>query len=30
MTDAFVFVLIALLFVVRPQGFFNVTHAERV
>ncbi len=30
LTDAFVFALIALLFIVRPQGFFNVTHAERV
>jgi branched-chain amino acid transport system permease protein len=30
MTDAFVFGLIALLFIVRPQGFFNVTRAERV
>jgi branched-chain amino acid transport system permease protein len=30
MTDGFVFVLIALLFVVRPQGLFNVQSAERV
>ncbi|MEK7424600.1 MAG: branched-chain amino acid ABC transporter permease [Actinomycetota bacterium] len=30
LTDAFVFVLIAALFVVRPQGLFNVQTAERV
>jgi branched-chain amino acid transport system permease protein len=30
LTDAFVFVVIALLFVVRPQGLFTVTSAERV
>lgn len=30
MTDGFVFVLIALLFVIRPQGLFNVQTAERV
>jgi len=30
MTDAFVFGLIALLFIVRPQGFFDVSRAERV
>jgi branched-chain amino acid transport system permease protein len=30
LTDAFVFVLIAVLFVVRPQGLFNVASAERV
>ena len=30
LTDAFVFALIALLFIVRPQGLFNVTSAERV
>jgi branched-chain amino acid transport system permease protein len=30
LTDAFVFVLIALLFVVRPAGLFKVTTAERV
>jgi branched-chain amino acid transport system permease protein len=30
LTDAFVFVVIALLFVVRPQGIFRVTSAERV
>lgn len=30
LTDAFVFVLIAALFVVRPQGLFNVATAERV
>ncbi len=30
LTDAFVFVVIALLFVVRPAGLFRVTSAERV
>jgi branched-chain amino acid transport system permease protein len=30
LTDAFVFVVIAALFVVRPQGLFNVQTAERV
>jgi branched-chain amino acid transport system permease protein len=30
LTDAFVFVLIALLFVARPSGLFRVTTAERV
>jgi branched-chain amino acid transport system permease protein len=30
LTDAFVFVLIALLFIVRPQGLFTVRTAERV
>ena len=30
MTDAVVFVLIAVLFVVRPQGLFTVQTAERV
>lgn len=30
LTDGFVFVLIAVLFVVRPQGLFNVPTAERV
>lgn len=30
LTDAFVFVLIAILFVVRPQGLFTVRSAERV
>jgi branched-chain amino acid transport system permease protein len=30
LTDAFVFVLIAALFVVRPQGLFTVRSAERV
>ena len=30
LTDAFVFVVIAALFVVRPQGLFNVETAERV
>lgn len=30
LTDAFVFVAIAILFVVRPQGLFTVTTAERV
>jgi branched-chain amino acid transport system permease protein len=30
MTDAFVFVLIAALFVIRPQGLFTVRSAERV
>ncbi len=30
LTDAFVFVAIAILFVVRPQGLFNVQTAERV
>jgi branched-chain amino acid transport system permease protein len=30
LTDAFVFVLIALLFVARPAGLFRVTSAERV
>jgi branched-chain amino acid transport system permease protein len=30
LTDGFVFVLIAALFVVRPQGLFNVQTAERV
>jgi branched-chain amino acid transport system permease protein len=30
LTDAFVFVAIAILFVVRPQGLFTVTSAERV
>jgi branched-chain amino acid transport system permease protein len=30
LTDAFVFVLIAALFVVRPAGLFKVTSAERV
>lgn len=30
LTDAFVFVLIALLFVARPAGLFKVTSAERV
>jgi branched-chain amino acid transport system permease protein len=30
LTDAFVFVLIALLFIVRPAGLFRVTTAERV
>jgi branched-chain amino acid transport system permease protein len=29
-TDVFVFALIAVLFVVRPQGLFNVASAERV
>ena len=30
LTDAFVFLLIALLFIFRPQGIINVGHAERV
>ena len=30
LTDSFVFALIALLFMIRPQGLFNVQHAERV
>ncbi|MEP7201403.1 MAG: branched-chain amino acid ABC transporter permease [Ilumatobacteraceae bacterium] len=30
LTDSFVFVVIAVLFVVRPQGIFNVQTAERV
>lgn len=30
LTDAFVFALIALLFIVRPAGLFRVTSAERV
>ncbi len=30
LTDAFVFVVIAILFVARPQGLFNVQSAERV
>jgi branched-chain amino acid transport system permease protein len=30
LTDAFVFVIIAALFVIRPQGLFNVQSAERV
>jgi len=30
LTDAFVFVLIALLFIARPQGLFTVRSAERV
>jgi branched-chain amino acid transport system permease protein len=30
LTDAFVFLLIALLFVVRPEGLFRVRNAERV
>jgi branched-chain amino acid transport system permease protein len=30
LTDAFVFFLIALLFIFRPQGIINVGHAERV
>ena len=30
LTDAFVFVLIAALFIVRPEGLFKVTSAERV
>jgi branched-chain amino acid transport system permease protein len=30
LTDGFVFVLIAVLFMVRPQGLFNVHTAERV
>ena len=30
LTDAAVFVVIAVLFVVRPQGLFNVQTAERV
>jgi branched-chain amino acid transport system permease protein len=30
LTDAFVFVLIALLFIIRPQGLFTVRTAERV
>jgi branched-chain amino acid transport system permease protein len=30
LTDAFVFVVIALLFVIRPAGLFKVTTAERV
>ena len=30
LTDAFVFVLIALLFIVRPHGLFTVRTAERV
>jgi branched-chain amino acid transport system permease protein len=30
LTDGFVFVLIAALFIVRPQGLFNVQTAERV
>jgi branched-chain amino acid transport system permease protein len=30
LTDAFVFVLIAVLFIVRPQGLFTVRTAERV
>jgi branched-chain amino acid transport system permease protein len=30
LTDSFVFVVIAVLFVVRPQGLFNVQTAERV
>jgi branched-chain amino acid transport system permease protein len=30
LTDAVVFGLIAVLFIVRPQGLFTVTHAERV
>ncbi len=30
LTDAFVFLLIAMLFIFRPQGIINVGHAERV
>jgi branched-chain amino acid transport system permease protein len=30
LNDAFVFAVIAIVFVVRPQGLFNVTRAERV
>jgi branched-subunit amino acid ABC-type transport system permease component len=30
LTDSLVFVVIAILFVVRPQGLFNVASAERV
>lgn len=30
LTDGFVFLLIALLFIFRPQGIINVGHAERV
>ena len=30
LTDAFVFGLVALLFIVRPAGLFKVTTAERV
>jgi branched-subunit amino acid ABC-type transport system permease component len=30
LTDAFVFMLIALLFIVRPSGLFKVATAERV
>lgn len=30
LTDGFVFVLIALLFIFRPQGIISVAHAERV
>jgi branched-chain amino acid transport system permease protein len=30
LTDGFVFVLIAVLFVLRPQGLFDVQTAERV
>ncbi len=30
LTDGFVFVLIALLFIFRPQGLITVSHAERV
>ena len=30
LTDAVVFGIIAVLFIVRPQGLFTVTHAERV
>jgi branched-chain amino acid transport system permease protein len=30
LNDAFVFAVIAIVFIVRPQGLFNVMHAERV
>ena len=30
LNDAFVFAVIAIIFVIRPQGLFNVTRAERV
>jgi len=30
LNDAFVFAVIALVFIVRPQGLFDVAHAERV
>jgi hypothetical protein len=30
LTEAFLFVLIALLFIVRPQGLVTVRRAERV